>query len=64
MTALVGVLRGRYRLSERDVVEFLSDVCGVVLCTQSVLRSYDRVSLALAPVDAAIHAGSSTCSRL
>lgn len=55
-TALVGVLRGRYRLSEREVVEFMDDVCGIALCTQSVLRSCDRVSLALAPVDAAIHA--------
>ena len=56
LTALVGVLRGRYRLSERDVVEFFDDVCGIAICSQSVLRSCDRVSLALAPVDAAIQA--------
>lgn len=55
-SALVGVLRGRYRLSEREVVEFMGDVCGIALCTQSVLRSCDRVSLALAPIDATIHA--------
>lgn len=56
VTALVGVLRGRYRLSAREVVAFMGDVCGIALCTQSVLRSCDRVSLALAPVDAAIQA--------
>ena len=55
-TALVGVLRGRYRLSEREVVAFMGDVWGIVVCTQSVLRSCDRVSVALAPVDAAIQA--------
>ena len=56
LTAFVGVLRGRYRLSERDVVAFLSDVWGIAISTQSVLRSCERVSAALAPVDAAIQA--------
>ncbi len=43
-------------MSERDVVAFLGDVCGVGISTQSVLRSCERVSVALAPVDAAIAA--------
>ncbi len=50
------MLRGRYRLSERDVVDFCDDGCGVAISTRSVLRSCERVSVALAPVDAAIHA--------
>jgi transposase len=53
-TALIGILRGRYRLSLDDVVEFLADVCQLPLGSASIVRGCARVSAALAPVDAAI----------
>jgi len=53
-TALMALLRGRYRLSLDDVVEFLADVCQLPLGSASVVRGCGRVSAALAPVDAAI----------
>ena len=53
-TALMAVLRGRYRLSLDDTVEFLADVCQLPLSAASVVTSCERVSVALAPVDAAI----------
>ena len=53
-TALMGILRGRYRLSLDDVVEFLADICQLPLGSASIVRGCERVSAALAPVDAAI----------
>jgi transposase len=53
-TALMAILRGRYRLSLDDVLEFLADVCQLPLSSGSIITSCERVSLALAPVDAAI----------
>jgi len=53
-TALMAVLRGCYRLSLDEVVEFLSDVCQLPLGSASIVRGCERVSEALAPVDAAI----------
>jgi transposase len=53
-TALLALLRGRFRLSLDDVVEFLDDVCQLPLGSASIVRGCDRVSAALAPVDAAI----------
>jgi transposase len=53
-TALMAVLRGRYRLSLDEVVEFLGDVCQLPLGSASIVRSCERVSVALADVDAAI----------
>jgi transposase len=53
-TALMALLRGRYRVSLDDVVEFLADVCQLPLSSASVISSCERVSTALAPVDAAI----------
>jgi transposase len=53
-TALMGILRGRYRLSLDEVVEFLADVCQLPLGSASIVRGCARVSEALAPVDAAI----------
>lgn len=51
----MAVLRGCYRLSLDEVVEFLSDVCQLPLGSASIVRGCVRVSEALAPVDAAIH---------
>jgi transposase len=53
-TALMALLRGRYRLSLDDVVEFLADVCQLPLSSASIVRGCARVSEALAPIDAAI----------
>jgi transposase len=53
-TALMGILRGRYRLSLDEVEEFLADVCGLPLGSASIVRGCERVSAALASVDAAI----------
>jgi hypothetical protein len=53
-TALMALLRGRFRLRLAEVVEFLSDVCQMPLGSASVVRACARVSAALAPIDAAI----------
>jgi transposase len=50
----MAILCGRYRLSLDDVVEFLADVCQLPLGSASIVRGCERVSAALAPVDAAI----------
>jgi transposase len=55
-TALMGILRGRYRLSLDEVAEFLADICQLPLGSASIVRGCERVSEALAPVDAAIQA--------
>lgn len=55
-TALMAVLRGRYRLSLDDTVEFLTDVCHLPLSSASIVSSCERVSVALEGVDAAIQA--------
>jgi transposase len=54
LTALIGLLHGRYRHSARETVSFLQDVCGVSISVGSVIRSCTRVSEALAPLDQAI----------
>ena len=54
LTALIGLLHGRYRLSTRETVAFLSEVAGVELSLGSVITSCTRVSAALQPLDAAI----------
>jgi transposase len=54
LTALIGLLHGRYRLSTRETAAFLAEVAGVELSTGSIITSCTRVSDALAPVDAAI----------
>ena len=54
LTALIGLLHGRYRLSTRETVAFLSEVAGVELRLGSVITSCTRVSAALQPLDAAI----------
>ncbi len=53
-TALMAVLRGRYRLSLDDVAEFLADVCNLPLSAASIVTSCERTSEVLAPVDAVI----------
>jgi transposase len=50
LTALVALLHGRYRLSDREVVDVLADVVGVELSLGSVPACCNRVSTALAPV--------------
>lgn len=55
-TALMAVLRGRYRLSLDDTVELLADVFKLPLSSASIVTSCGRTSEALAPVDAAIQA--------
>lgn len=53
-SALMGLLRGRYRLSLDEVVEFFTDVCQLPLGSASVVRGCARVSEALETVDTAI----------
>src|SRR4051812_17741251 len=53
-TALMGLLRGRYRLSLDEVVDFFGDVCQLPLGSASVVRGCARVSEALETVDSAI----------
>ena len=55
LTALVALLHGRYRLSTRETAAFLAEVAGVKLSVGSISTCCGRVSVALAPVDAAIH---------
>jgi transposase len=50
LTALTALLHGRYRLSDREVVEVLADVVGVEMSLGSVVTCCDRVSTALEPV--------------
>src|SRR6266508_4860335 len=54
LTALIGLLHGRYRLSTRETVAFVADVCGVAVSLGSIATSCGRVSDALAPIDATI----------
>ena len=56
LTALIGLLHGRYRLSTRETCAFLAEVAGVDVSVGSIVRSCDHVSVALAPVDATIQA--------
>lgn len=53
-SALVALLHGRYRLSEREVAGVLDDVFGLSISLGSVARGCARVSAALEPIDAAI----------
>ncbi|SRR6266545_1328672 len=53
-TALMGVMRGRYRCSLDDAVEFLAASCNLPISSGSSSTSCARVSAALAPVNAAI----------
>jgi len=53
-TALVALLRGRYRLSLDDTAELLEDVWNLSISPASIVTSCERASEALAPVDAAI----------
>lgn len=55
-TALMAVLRARYRLSIDDAAELLNDVWNMPLSGASIVTSCARTSAALAPVDAAIAA--------
>ncbi len=55
-TAVMAILRGRYRLSLDDAAEFLSDVCNLPLSAASIVTSCERVSDALEEVDATIQA--------
>ena len=53
-TALMGLLRGHYRFSLDATEEFLAEVCNLPLRSGRMVSSCERVSEALAPVDAAI----------
>jgi transposase len=55
LTALIGLLHGRYRHSARETVSFLDEVCGVTVSLGSVVHSCGRMCDALAPLDRAIH---------
>ncbi len=55
-TALIGLLRGRYRFSVDEAVEFLGDVCQLPLSSGCLFLSCTRLSEALAPIDADIQA--------
>jgi transposase len=54
-TALASLLHGRYRMSDRETADFLADVCGLPISLGSIPACCERVSAALAPVDAAVH---------
>lgn len=56
LTALIGLLHGRYRLSTRETVAFVHEVAGVELSLGSVISSCTRVSEAVQPLDTAIQA--------
>lgn len=53
-TALIALLRGRFRLSIDDTAECLAELWNLPLCSASVVTSCARVSAAIAPLDAAI----------
>jgi transposase len=53
-SALMALLRGRFRLSLDEAEEFLGDVCQLPIGSASIVRGCERVSQALAPVDVAI----------
>jgi transposase len=54
VTALIGLMRGHYRFSLDAAEEFLAEVCNLPISSGSIVTSCERVSDALAPVDAAI----------
>jgi transposase len=56
LTALIGMLHGRYRLSTREVGDLLADLVGVTISLGSVVTAWQQVSAALAPVYAAADA--------
>lgn len=56
LTALIALLHGRYRLSTRETAALLAEVADVELSLGSITICCGRVSDALAPVDAALHA--------
>lgn len=55
-TAMLALLRSRYHLSLDDTVEFFAEVWNFPLSAASIVTSCERVSDALAPIDAAIQA--------
>jgi transposase len=55
VVALTALLQ-RYRLSERETADFWQSVFGMPISLGSVVRLCERASIALAPIDAAIHA--------
>jgi transposase len=54
VTALMSLMRGHYRFSLDAAEEFLAEVCNLPISSGSIVTSCERVSDALAPVDAAI----------
>ena len=56
VAALVSLLHGRYRLSERETVALLADLCGLAVSLGSVAALCQSVSTALAPVYAEVQA--------
>ena len=56
LAALVSLLHGRYRLSDRETVALLADLCGLPLSLGSVPALCQTVSTALAPVYAEVQA--------
>src|SRR5438270_9059451 len=57
LTAVVALLSGRYRLSRREVRQFLQDLWQVRLSLGAVLRQEQAQSAALAPIVEAARAG-------
>jgi transposase len=55
-TALMAILRGRFRLSVDDAAECLAELWNLPLSAASIVTGCERTSEALAPVDAAIQA--------
>jgi transposase len=64
LTALIGLLRGRYHLSLDAAQEFLTDICNVPISSGSIVSSCERLSDVLAPIDASIQAAIQTQAHL
>jgi transposase len=53
-SALVSLLHGRYRLSDRETADYLATVWQLPISLGSIVALHEQMSTALAPVDAAI----------
>ena len=64
LAALVALLHGRYRLSDRETVALLAAVFGVILCVGSVAKLQRTVSAALAPALAEVESAVQAANHL
>lgn len=62
VTALVGHLHGTYHLSYRAIGDLLTDIADLPIGLGSIVTCIQRVSQAIAPLDAAIHTAVQTAT--